>query len=407
MRPTLGSLNKPPIRKRKSPLSPVTDLFYMAAATFIKLLVYGLSAVGNALLAVANVIAAAVKGIIAPFTLFMSKFVRSTHHRAGSLFPFHIRENLEKMFLYSGVTRNPEETLGMTLIYSIIGPAAVGLGAIVYTGNYLLALGAAVASFVIVWLLLYMLLNFLVDKRTSSIERVLPDLLSMIAQNMSAGMTPYNALWVAARPEFGALADEIQKVARDTLTGTPLETALMNMGKRVDSNKLRRTVKLMIQGMRSGGELPTVLQEIARDTRVEQNLVKRMESETTAQVMFILFSLILGAPLLFAASSQFVRIFSLTFSKIDVDALGEQAGQGGMIKLQKMPITEDEFVMYAALVLSVCSFFGALIIGLMKSGKMTRGIPIIPVVWALAVGIFFLLRFVLGSFFGGMMAAGM
>jgi flagellar protein FlaJ len=280
----------------------------------------------------------------------------------------------------------------------------VGLLAFVYTTNYMLAIGAAVLSFVLVWLLLWMMLNLLVDKRSSNIERVLPDLLSMIAQNMSAGMTPYNALWVAARPEFGALADEIQKVARDTLTGTPLETALLNMSKRVKSNKLRRTVKLMIQGMRSGGELPTVLQEIARDIRTEQNLVRRMESETTAQVMFILFSLVFGAPLLFAASSQFIGIFSKVFSMIDVDKLSKAAQGSGMVTLQPLAIGEETFVMYACVVLVVCSFFGSLIIGLMRSGKMSRGIPMIPVIMVLSVGLFLLMRFALSTFFSGMMA---
>jgi archaellum biogenesis protein FlaJ (TadC family) len=162
----------------------------------------------------------------------------------------------------------------------------------------------------------------------------------------------------------------------------------------------------MIQGMRSGGELPTVLQEIARDIRTEQNLVRRMESETTSQVMFILFSLVFGAPLLFAASSQFVSIFSKVFSMIDVDKLEKAAQGSGMVTLQPLVITEEGFVMYAVIVLAVCSFFGSLIIGLMRSGKMSRGITMIPVIMALSIGLFLLMRFALSSFFGGMMTVG-
>jgi Flp pilus assembly protein TadB len=405
METRLGSLSKPK-RKLQNPFSKITDILYRVMETFLKLFAYALVTIGNGIATVFQMVFITVRGTIAPFAEVLVKFTRSTHHRAGSLFPFHIRENLEEMFLYSGITRNPEETLGMTLVYSVLVPIITGLIAFIFTSNPLMALGIAILSFVLVWLLLWMFLNLLVDKRSTSIERVLPDLLSMIAQNMSAGMTPYNALWVASRPEFGALADEIQKVARDTLTGTPLETALLNMSKRVKSNKLRRTVKLMIQGMRSGGELPTVLQEIARDIRTEQNLVRRMESETTSQVMFILFSLVFGAPLLFAASSQFVSIFSKVFSMIDVDKLEKAAQGSGMVTLQPLVITEEGFVMYAVIVLAVCSFFGSLIIGLMRSGKMSRGITMIPVIMALSVGLFLLMRFALSSFFGGMMTVG-
>lgn len=398
----LGSTSKP--KKRiKNPFSIVSDLLYTVMAAFLNLFAYALVSIGNGIAAVAHMVFIAVRGVVAPFAEALVKFTRSTHHRAGSLFPFHIRENLEEMFLYSGLTRNPEETLGMTLVYSVLVPIMTGLLTFIYTSSYLVAIVAAILSFMLVWLLLWMLLNLLVDKRSSSIEKVLPDLLSMIAQNMSAGMTPYNALWVAARPEFGALADEIQKVARDTLTGTPLETALLNMSKRVKSNKLRRTVKLMIQGMRSGGELPTVLQEIARDIRTEQNLVMRMESETTAQVMFILFSLVFGAPLLFAASSQFISIFSKVFDMIDVEKLANVAQGSSMTRMQALAIGESDFVTYAIVALAICSFFGSLIIGLMRSGKMTRGIPMIPIIMAMSIGLFLLMRYALGSFFAGMM----
>lgn len=397
----LSSLNQPKKKKPRNPFTAVADLFYTLMATLLKLIAYALAALVEAIAAVMKFIVTTVIKIISPIIEFISRFVRSTHYRAGSLFPFHIREKLEEMFLYSGLTRNPQETLGMALMYSILLPIALGLIILAFTSNQQLAATVAVFSFIIVWLLLYMLLNYLVDKRTSSIEKTLPDLLSMIAQNMSAGMTPYNALWVAARPEFGALADEIQRVARDTLTGTPLEAALTNMGKRVKSNKLRRTIKLMNQGMRSGGELPTVLQEIARDIRIEQNLVKRMESETTAQSLFILFSVVLGAPLLFAASSKFIEMFSRIFSLIDVGKLSTQT-QSGMVKIQALAIKVSEFDFYATVVLVVCSFFGSLLIGLMRSGKMTRGIPLTPVIMVLSITMFYVMRFILSVLFSTM-----
>ncbi|RLI88926.1 MAG: hypothetical protein DRO62_02740 [Candidatus Altiarchaeales archaeon] len=380
----------------------ISDMFYTIMNTILKIISYILTRAGDLLTSLFHIMVNSLKIVLKPFLGFFGKFVKSVHHRLGSLFPFHIRDKLEEMFLYSGLTRNPEETLGMTLMYSVLVPITVGLITFALTGEKILSIGTGIASFILVWIIMYMLLNLLVDRRTENVERVLPDLLSMIAQNMSAGMTPYNALWVAARPEFGPLALEMQAVARDTLTGTPLDTALISMSKRIKSEKLQRTVKLMVQGMRSGGELPTVLQEISKDIRTERNLVKRMESETNGQVMFILFSLIVGAPLLFAASSQFISIFSKVFSVIDLGKLPQEA-QMGMVRIQPLSITEGDFVLYSLIVLSVSSFLGSFLIGLMRSGKMTSGIPIIPIAMGLSIGIFLALRYILSSFFGGIM----
>ena len=160
----------------------------------------------------------------------------------------------------------------------------------------------------------------------------------------------------------------------------------------------------MIQGMRSGGELPTVLQEIANDIRAEQNLFRRMSSETTSQAMFILFALLVGAPLLFSASNQFIVIFSDIYHKIGLDKdLSSMPTTGSMISIKKLPITSEFFMFYAGTTLAVSSMFGALLIGLIRTGKLSAGIPLVPVVAVCSVLIFLVLQNVLGSFFKGMM----
>jgi len=221
---------------------------------------------------------------------------------------------------------------------------------------------------------------------------------------MRAGMTPYNALWAASRPEFGPLALELQIVAQDTLAGVSLEDALLNVTKRVKSAKLDRCIRLMVQGMRSGGELPSVLQEIADGIRSEQNLKKRMAAETTSQVLFIVFALVIGAPMLFAASHQFVTIFSQTFSSI---GLSEGTSRGGsLIQLEGFAIEPGFFSLYAICVLIVSSFFGSLIINVMKNGEMlsASGITLIPLLMVLSVAVFCVLDSLLGSLFQGMIS---
>ena len=395
-------MEEPPKEKPrpKGPGGIVTHLIFdIIIGNLIKVISHIFIAIGNIAIRVVTLIVAMMR----PIARFFTNFVTSLHERLGSYFPTDIRGKLEQNIIYAGVPRNPEETLGTTLMYSMILPVLTAAVAITLGASLLIILATIVASFFIVWMTMYVLLTLLIERRTESIENVLPDVLSMISQNMVAGMTPYNALWTAARPEFGPLALEIQKVARDTLAGVSLEEALLDMIFRVKSTKLDRAVKLMIQGMKSGGELPTVLQEIAMDIRTEQNLMNRMRAETAAQAMFIIFAILVGAPLLFSSSIQFITIFSKIYGRIDTNVLSQQA-QSGLMSMSGLSITPEFYFMYAVLTLTISAFFASLLVGLIRTGKISAGLSSVPIIIALAVGIFVGLNYGLGSFFQGMIA---
>jgi Flp pilus assembly protein TadB len=345
------------------------------------------------------------------------KFSEGFRMNAGGKFSKKTRRGVGMLVVYAGLTRNPEEILGVVLIYCLALAAIGGLATYIlleaFGGNFMglpyllvMALGLTLPV-ILTWLVFFVVFMVIIDRRTSSIEKVLPDVLTIISQNMIAGMTVYNSLWSAARPEFGPFAIELQSVAKETLGGEPFDKSLMAMSGRINSYKLARSIKLMIQGMKSGGELPTVLQEIATDIRAEQALYKKMSSQTTSQVMFILFALLIGAPLLFAASFQFVNIFHMIYTRIGFDPNSASSSMSsGMIQLQDLTISPDFFYNYAIITLIMLGVLGALLIGLIKSGKLSTGVPYVPVLPTLSVLIFIGLSSVLVTFFGGMMGAG-
>ncbi len=378
----------------------ISNLVGMIVDTLVSIISSVVLAIADLVMIILNFIILIAKRLTFRFV----RFAKSLHTRLGSYFPRGSKSRMSRMIIYTGLTRNPEEILGVGLIYSIMLSVMTTLVAIALNLSLFMIILAAIIPFSLVWILLYLFFFLLIDRRTSSVEKVLPDVLTMISQNMIAGMTTYNALWVAARPEFGPLAVEIQTVARETLSGESFENALIGMSDRIKSYKLSRSVKLMVQGMRSGGELPTVLQEIANDIRTEQNLFRRMRSETTSQTMFILFALLIGAPLLFAASLQFVTIFSTIFSETGISTGPSALTQHtGIISIQELPISPDFFWKYAMITLGVSGLFGALLIGLIRTGKLSAGVPLIIILIPLAIIIFVVLEKLLGSFFVGMM----
>ena len=336
-----------------------------------------------------------VNKVIRSFMIYVPKIV-------GSIIPKKRLVTMDQKLVYAGVKMTSTEIIGLTMVYGAAISSISFLLSYLILNSIPLTLIATILSFTAVMIIPYIMISILTEKRSESVEGVLPDVLSMVAQNMLAGMTSYNALWTAARPEFGPLAVEVQNVARSTLTGIPLTDALVGMTNRISSDKLARTVRLIVQGMKAGGDLPSVLQGISRDMRTENNLKKRMASETNAHVIFILFALIIGAPMLFAVSHEFISIFSMMMDRIDVSSLKEAAAQQSMIKLSELSITPEFFQIYAVAILSVSATFGALLVGILRTGKAISGVPSIPMFAAIAVGIFLIMKFALNSFFGSM-----
>jgi len=315
--------------------------------------------------------------------------------------PSGIASLLDQMLVYAGVNMTSEEVVSLALVYSVI------VSSIVYVILFFIEVSAftsiliTLVVFISIWTLPVIIFDLLIYRRTESVEIVLPDVLDIIAQNMIAGMTSYNALWTSARSEFGPLAYEIQAAARATLTGTPLVDALIGITNRVKSEKLERSIRLMIQGMKSGGELPAVLQGIAKDMRAEQNLQKQMKAETSAHTLFILFAILIGAPLLFAISLQFITIFSTIYTKLNITELIEKAPmQRTFIMIRGLTITPDFFFKYAIAILFVSSFFSGLLIGMIRTGRPIAGIHNIPILIGISVGVFILINYILGIFFG-------
>jgi len=56
--------------------------------------------------------------------------------------------------------------------------------------------------------LIYLYLNYKVDKKAKEVEEVLPDALQLMASNLRAGLTTEKALFSSARKEFGILQQD-------------------------------------------------------------------------------------------------------------------------------------------------------------------------------------------------------
>ncbi|HLE07633.1 MAG TPA: type II secretion system F family protein [archaeon] len=250
--------------------------------------------------------------------------------------------------------------------------------------------------------LVYFYFSSVADRRASFVEQMLPDNLQLIAGNVRAGMTVDKAIWLSARPEFGILEDEIKKAGGQTMGGKPLKKALTEMADRFKSEIFQRAVRLLLDGIQSGGEVAKLLEETATYIRTAQTMRKEITASVTTYVMFIILAAAFGAPLLFAISIHFVdNIEKISIPNIPTspEAIEASGGLGEDIKIKEKSVSTDDLFYFALVYLLVTSFFSSMIIGLIKTGKEKGGMGIFPIIFGVAIAVFLISRIVVKSLF--------
>lgn len=245
---------------------------------------------------------------------------------------------------------------------------------------------------------IHILIYFKVDNRKTKIEKILPDALQLISSNLQAGMTPYKAIKLAARKEFGALAEEFKEATEQALGTRNFADELMKIGDRVNSPMLRRTLKLITSSLSSGGHLAGLLEELSEDISDTQSLKNEMITNTKMYTMFILFTIIVGTPLLLAISVHFVGMVQGMQSTATLS--GDEFGIGFLSG--KLSVTPEFLTKISFTQLAVTSILASMLIGTITKGEMTAGFRFAPLVAIASITLFFIAKFLLIGFFAGM-----
>jgi len=326
------------------------------------------------------------------------------------LTPKKYRDFFKKQIRYAGVKEASSNrivgisyflsillALNFSLIFLLLGFGLIGF-------LFGLGIGFGVTIFT------YVIFMLIADSRTNQIEKVLPDALQLMSANIRAGMTVDRAIWLSARPEFGVLEEEIKKVGARTMGGKSLKIALTEMTKTIKSKILNRTIKLLLEGIKSGGEMAHLLDETARNIRVSQTLKKEIKSSVMTYSIFILFAAVIAAPFLFSISIFFVETMtnlwgSASFGAEMTGAAGSELGMGGFLQKATGPqISVDDLFWFSISALSVTALFGSLSIGLIQSGKEKNGLRLIPLLLIGSIAVLLISQMVVKMLFKGFFA---
>lgn len=290
-----------------------------------------------------------------------------------------------------------QKYIGFSVVYGLFLAFDIALILFVLGFSALIVLASLPAIFLLFQAVFSTIVMLVSDLRAKAVEEVLPDALQLMAANIRSGLTPDRSLLLAARPEFGPLEVEIRRVAKKTISGEPLETALKGMSERIDSKLLKRSVNLIIEGIRKGGELGSLLEQTADDIRNAKVLLKEVSAYVLMYVIFIFFAAAMAAPLLYAISTYLVDTMGkiggkMPFADVPVPE------QVGTLKITKTQMSGEFLRNYSLAALSITSVFGALIIGLIREGHEKAGIKFIPIFFGLSMGIFFTVKSLVADF---------
>jgi archaeal flagellar protein FlaJ len=240
-----------------------------------------------------------------------------------------------------------------------------------------------------------------VDRRGKFVDEILPDALLLLSANIRAGYIPSRALILSARKEFGPLSDAIRKAGREIMTGTSLEDGLRDIPKRIKSNDLERTIKLITEGIKGGGQIVTLLEENALDIRRRQAIRKEISANIMMYAIFIAFAGCLGAPGLYALSGYLTS----TMAKLtpDVSMSDQVSSKVSFINMSGGGVSDEFLFQFSIAAILITTIFGGLILGLINSGKEKDGLKFAPILAIIALGVFFAASFLVSTMFSSMM----
>ncbi len=180
--------------------------------------------------------------------------------RLAYILPKSFRVGLEKDIVYAQIiVPSLQYFIGEIMLLSFIIMILAGVGAFFFTKNPFYAIGGAAAGFAIVLIGFKSALSLLADKTSAEIEKVLPDMLMLMAANLRAGMIPENSFIESIRPQFGKLNYLLRGAAIETQGGKDFKDAILEMGERTNSKFFRDSMQIIAESIRSGGQLHLVL----------------------------------------------------------------------------------------------------------------------------------------------------
>jgi archaeal flagellar protein FlaJ len=166
--------------------------------------------------------------------------------------------------------------------------------------------------------------------RIRKIDSIFPDFVRDLASSRRAGMTFTKAILFTSKGSYGLLTKEIKKIAQQISWGSSVEEALTDFSKRVNTTSIRRTISLIIEASRSGGNVAEVLDVAAQDALE----IKQLDGERRVNMLSYVVVIYVSMLVFMAIIAILAGVFIPTITGTAAEGLAGAMGGGGIIGQQ-------------------------------------------------------------------------
>jgi flagellar protein FlaJ len=200
------------------------------------------------------------------------------------------------------------------------------------------------------------ILDYVDYKWRKAVDEHLPDLFRSIVQAQQTGMTLPQALEEASKRDYGPLTSELKKMTAQISWGMSFEEGLLNLGKRVNTVLVQKTVPMIIEASRSGGHVEKVFDPMGKFIQTTLLLDKERRTQTRPYIAIIYVAF-------FVFLFTIILLFRSFFTSIQ--------GLPTMGTASMSPSQVQKIFFHMT---SIQAFFGGLVAGKMGDGTVSAGL---------------------------------
>lgn len=227
-------------------------------------------------------------------------------------------------------------------------------------GTFVSSLFAGLALFITCIACMIMLPIVQADKRRAKIEKPLPDALHHMSVAIRTGLVVESVIKEIADGNYGALSDEFSRISIEMKKGRPLKEALLAFSKRSGSKEVGRAMRLVIEGIESGGPISEVLDEVSDDLRAVRMIQRERKTATSQQASFLAMACLMAGPFVMGVVAALPTIMT------------GMAGEGmfSRVLMQEIQgvVTALSYYVFAQ------AFSGGLLMGVIMYGDFKKGV---------------------------------
>ena len=239
-------------------------------------------------------------------------------------------------------------------------------GIVVILADFILFFGQKLFFFLLVLGVVIIAIPFVVGVvveggKRKEIEVRFLEFVRDLVENVKSGTPISKSIINLRQRDYGVLSFNMEKLANQISMGIPLTTALRSFARDTDNSVINRSVNLISEAEKAGGDIETILESVATSVNQIDNLKKERKSAVynlvvQGYIIFIVFIVIMLV-------LQFMILpWTADIAKVEGTSLNVQ------------PVSEAQFATPLLILLLVQSFFAGLVIGKIAEGSIRYGI---------------------------------